>query len=328
MLQQSPDVGTVRAVLSRACRAPSLHNSQPWRWRWDGATLDLFVDADRLLPATDAFNRQGILACGALLDHAQVAWAAAGWAARTARCPEPGDRALLATLSFAGQCEPHEADRQHSDAIDRRYTDRAPLAAPEAWAELEVRLRNLCRRHNSHVHTVDEGRRGELDQLSRTTATVRRHDPLYGKELVWWTGSGIQEAGGIPAERLPAPAVAARVPSERSFPPGPLGAGFGDIVPDAATIVVLSSTDDTVESLLHCGEALSAVLLETTVAGMSSCVLTHMTELPSARAHVTELVGDPFPQVLVRIGRAVAPPPPRTPRRGTGEILEVAPPHH
>ncbi|WP_416562132.1 hypothetical protein [Nocardia testacea] len=39
MPERKPDEGTVRAVLERACRAPSLHNSQPWRWRWDGSTL-------------------------------------------------------------------------------------------------------------------------------------------------------------------------------------------------------------------------------------------------------------------------------------------------
>lgn len=324
-MNEGPDAETVRTVVRRACRAPSLHNSQPWRWRWDGATLGLFVDADRILPGTDALNRQGVLACGGLLDHARVACAAAGWEVRIARFPEPPVRSHLATLSFTGRRDPFDIDLLSAAAIDNRYSDRTPLAAPEAWAELEPVLQSLCRRRDTAFHVVDEDHRAELDRLSRTTGQMRRHDPRYQSELVWWTGRGTHGDAGIPAARLPAPEMSGQVPASRCFPPGSLGsAGAGDMR-DEAVIVALSSRDDTVESVLLCGEALSAVLLECTVAGLATCVLTHVTELPSARAKITELVGDRFPQLLVRVGRSLGPPPPRTPRRGPDEVLEIAP---
>ncbi|MFI2332833.1 Acg family FMN-binding oxidoreductase [Nocardia rhamnosiphila] len=323
MLEQKPDENTVRAVLERACRAPSLHNSQPWRWRWDGSTLELFVDAERLLPGTDPLNRQGILACGALLDHALVAWAAAGWEVRVNRFPEPPVRANLAALSFAGRREPFEIDVLSAAAIDSRYTDRSPMAAPGGWAELEPVLQSLCRHRDTALHVVDPRLRAELDGLSRTTAKLRRHDPRYQTELLWWAGAGTHGGAGIPAGRLPSAELSAQVPVNRSFPVGALGAADEDVPPDDAMIVVLSSRDDTVESLLWCGEALSAVLLECTVENLSTCVLTHVTELASARARVAELAGPRFPQMLVRLGRSLAPPPPRTPRRDTDEVLEV-----
>lgn len=83
---------------------------------------------------------------------------------------------------------------------------------------------------------------------------------------------------------------------------------------DRAAIVVLSSDNDTVESVLECGRALSQLLLECTVEAMATCTLTHVTETPSVRAMVSDLLGLDYPQVLVRIGQATAPPPPRTPR--------------
>ena len=36
------------ATVELACRAPSLHNSQPWRWVFDAGTLRLFADHARV----------------------------------------------------------------------------------------------------------------------------------------------------------------------------------------------------------------------------------------------------------------------------------------
>ncbi|EUA73290.1 hypothetical protein I553_9446 [Mycobacterium xenopi 4042] len=60
-----------------ACRAPSLHNTQPWQWVLDGGQLQLFVDTHRVL-AYDRSRRQALISCGAALDHFRVAMAAAG----------------------------------------------------------------------------------------------------------------------------------------------------------------------------------------------------------------------------------------------------------
>ena len=39
------DTEFIPAAVRLACRAPSLHNSQPWRWRLDGTAVQLFIDA-------------------------------------------------------------------------------------------------------------------------------------------------------------------------------------------------------------------------------------------------------------------------------------------
>lgn len=44
-----------------ACRAPSLHNSQPWRWVADGAELHLFADRRRLVQVADRSGREQFL---------------------------------------------------------------------------------------------------------------------------------------------------------------------------------------------------------------------------------------------------------------------------
>ncbi|WP_054812721.1 Acg family FMN-binding oxidoreductase [Nocardia arizonensis] len=314
----TPDEATVRAVVERADRAPSLHNSQPWRWRWDGRRLALSVDAGRLLPDTDAFNRQGIIGCGAVLDHAMTAWAGRGWDIRVERFPQPSDRTHLATLEFRGRREPPAAEVQLAAAIEDRYSDRAPYAPAEQWPELTPLLIELCRRRDIRLVPIDDRTRTELARVSSSASALRRRDPGYQAELNWWLGGAGPDAG-VPASALPPRTDTAPVSLNREFLPGT--ADLGSESEDHSHIVALASHDDAIESLLACGEALSAILLECTAAGLSSCVMSHLTELPAGRARVIDAIGDPHPQIFVRVGVATAPRPPRTPRRPVTDVL-------
>ena len=77
------------AIVELACRAPSLHNSQPWRWVFDAGTLHLFADHARVGRHTDSTGREVILSCGAALDHLEVAAAAAGWRVTVVEVSQP-----------------------------------------------------------------------------------------------------------------------------------------------------------------------------------------------------------------------------------------------
>ena len=98
------------AVLASAARqslhAPSVFNTQPWRWRVTPAALELRVDAIRHLTATDPDRRLLTLSCGAALHHARVALAAAGWRAVVDRLPDPGDPDLLARVGLGDAAGP------------------------------------------------------------------------------------------------------------------------------------------------------------------------------------------------------------------------------
>src|SRR6478609_1848486 len=95
-------IGTedLTTILEIACRAPSLHNSQPWRWTFSGGVLRLSADHARVGHHTDITGREVILSCGAVLDHLQIAAAAAGWWATVDRSPDRRDRDHLASIVF------------------------------------------------------------------------------------------------------------------------------------------------------------------------------------------------------------------------------------
>src|ERR1700678_2136738 len=101
MTQTMVDTGVITRAVELACHAPSLHNSQPWRWVVGSASVDLFADPHRILTGTDSSGREAIISCGAVLDHFRVAMAAVGWDCRVDQFPNPNNLDHLASIDFS-----------------------------------------------------------------------------------------------------------------------------------------------------------------------------------------------------------------------------------
>jgi len=319
----TPDLRTVRMALMLACRAPSVHNTQPWRWVFDGTRLQLRSDTDRLLPSADPLGRQLMISCGAVLDHARLAFLSMGWFAEVTRFPDPNLPGHLATLEFRPWPGALNTMAARVRAIPQRHTDRLPMQAPDGWLDVLSAVRELARPHHVAIDEIPDSSRHRLAAATEHATALRRYDMLYQTELHWWTGhSDVQE--GVPAAALVSDAEAARVDIGRAFPSAPYSARRAALA-DQARLVALSTLGESPAQWLHTGEALSEVLLECTARGLSTCALTHITELPTSRSVIAELVPHPdIPQVVLRIGTAPednAPTP--TPRRPLDEVLEV-----
>lgn len=320
------DTQAIKAAVQLACRAPSLHNSQPWQWVVEGSTVMLFLDKDRILRGTDHTGREALFGCGAVLDHFRVAMAAAGWATNVDRLPNPNNRSHLASVDFSPMEFVTDAHRTRADAILRRRTDRLPFAEPSDWKPLAARLQRAVTSGAVRLDVVDEGLRGELADASNLTESLRLYDSAYHSELTSWTGP-FEVDDGVPHSSLVSASENDRVGIDRSFPVNSHSERRAHLGRDKAQVLVLSTFDTERISLLECGEMLSAVLLEATVAGLATCTLTNITELWPGRDIVATLIGQPTtPQLLIRVG--VAPqleeqPPPPTPRRPIDEVFEV-----
>jgi hypothetical protein len=308
-----------------ACRAPSYHNTQPWRWIVDRGELHLYVDADRVV-ATDHGGRQALISCGAALDHLKVAMAAAGHEAHVDYYPNPTDNKHVASISFSPMRFVTDGHRRRADAILARRTDRLPFGPPAGWDDVERMMRRAMYVEVSVLDVIRESDRPELVEASALTEALRLYDCDYHAEIQWWTAP-YEVSDGIPHSALISAAESDRVGVGRSFPVTHNEERRVDLGDDRSTILVVSAIDDARRDVLGCGETLSAILLEATMAGLATCTLTHMTEVPATRDMVAAITGHPLPQVLVRVGTAPtldAVPPP-TPRRPLSEVLHFGP---
>ncbi|WP_327150749.1 Acg family FMN-binding oxidoreductase [Nocardia sp. NBC_01329] len=317
-----PDHPTVQAALSLARRAPSVHNTQPWRWVFDGHRLHLHRDTSRQLFSADPQGRQLIISCGAILDHTRIAFAAAGWDTEVVRLPDTVPD-HLATVDFAPAPAVSDTVRARAAAIDQRYTDRLPMLPPRNWARVESGLHTTATERGGTLEVLGDSARLRLAAASAQSAALREYDPQYLNELHWWAGND-SPADGVPISALVSAAELAQVGVGRAFPTAPPSLRRGELT-DSSRLLVIGSAGDSPLDWLRAGEALSAVLLECTAAGLATCPLTHITEVPVSRRTIANLLHEPAaPQVVVRVGTAptsAAQPP--TPRRTVGDFLEL-----
>jgi nitroreductase len=314
----------VENAVRLACRAPSLYNSQPWQWEYHNGRLQLFVDRRRVMD-NDRFGREALIGCGAVLDHLRVATAAAGWAADIERFPDPENPDHLASIGFARRDQVTDAQRRRANAILLRRSDRLPFLPPRNWELFEPTLRSAVEDGAVRLDLLSDELRPQLAEATRVAQSLRLYDTGYHTELDWWSTS-FRAWDGIPQSSLVSAAERDRVDVARRFPFAHHSERRTEIPEDHAKILVLSTDNDNRTDALACGEALSAVLLECTMAGLATCALTHLTELHTTRDMVAVLLDhDAMPQVLVRVGvvPAMEQAPPATPRRPLEDILRL-----
>src|SRR3954447_19373304 len=62
-----------RSLLQAATAAPSIHNSQPWRFAVGESRIQVYADPDRHLRRSDDAGRSLLISCGAALFNLRVA---------------------------------------------------------------------------------------------------------------------------------------------------------------------------------------------------------------------------------------------------------------
>ena len=314
----------IEDAVRSACRAPSLHNSQPWQWVFSDGQLRLFLDPSRVMDS-DQSAREALIGCGAALDHLRVAMAAAGWRTHVNRFPNPDNPNHLASIDFTPIEYLTERDRRRAGAIRERRTDRLPFSAPTDWTSFEPLMSSSVDAGAVHVDVIAEDQYPLLVEAAQMTESLRLYDSSYHDELSWWTAP-FEESEGIPHSSLVSAAESDRVGVGRVFPVINRSERRTEISEDQATIFVLSTDHADRADALAAGEALSATLLECTMAGFATCPVTHLTELEDPRDLIRSLMTHKaVPQIVVRVGvvpiTEKAPKP--TPRRPLSEVLRL-----
>ena len=315
-----PNETTLRAILELACRAPSVHNTQPWAWAVRESMLLLRADPHRKLLHADPNERDLVMSCGAVLHELVVAAAGMGWACTVHRTPEGGRTDLLAVVTFAHR-DPDVDDLARLAALEQRCTDRRRASSWPVPRQRLEHLISLVREYGVVASTVPDHLRPVLETALDTARAHQSTDEAYLAELYSWSRGGSEE--GIPESSL---LSAESTPdSHTRFPAGTLADGHDEDGPPAEEWLVLATASDDPLSWLRTGEALDAIWLSCTTSGLALVPYTQPIEVGSTRRTLQhDLLGDnSCPQVLVRIGwpRRHHPPLPPTPRRAVDEVL-------
>jgi nitroreductase len=314
----------LRRAAGRAVLAPSVHNTQPWRFTLRDESLELRADRGRQLRVLDPAGRQLVISCGCALLNARVSLAADGYAAHAVPLPDPADPDLLARVEVRPRWGVRGAVLAALDeAIDLRRTNRRRFAEESLPEELLDALVRASAAEGSELTVIrDSGQRELVAELSRQADEIESNDPAYQAEIRAWTTDDPRRADGVQA--MSVPRVDAGPTDEvplRDFDQHGMGwLPAGTHSDRNQCLLVLGGADDP-HGWLAAGQALERVLLEITRAGYAASPLAQAVEVASVRAQLRSRLGlDMWPHLLLRVGHAA--PAPATRRRPLPDVLD------
>jgi len=309
-------------VTQYAALAPSVHNTQPWRFVTDRGVFEVRADRNRQLAFLDPTGRQLHLSCGAAVEFARLAVRDAGRACAVEMLPDPHDADLIARLGIGEPLPATPLEAALAEAIPRRYTDRGPYEDREVPQELVDEIAHGVSEHGVWLRRLNRDERSALVLILSDAEAAEADDPRYAEELARWTAK--READeGIPPEALPSwPSDKVSDVPLRDF------SGHGrhprardnaaDVPPgvERDAVLMLGTADDHPAAWVAAGRALGWALLRVVAGGLSAQPLGQAIDLASGRArlrHEFHLVG--HPQFLLRVGYGTGQP---ATRRRTG----------
>jgi hypothetical protein len=219
-------------LVATAARAPSVHNTQPWRFRVSESAVELYCDPRRKLQI-DPVGREMLISCGAALFGLRLAVRSLGYEPVVELLPDPGRLRLLARVRLGGAKPMTGTEREMLKALAHRHTHRGRFAAGPLPAGLLAGLQHDALAERATLVLVEPGL--AYERLACIARAVHRRltlEPLAEADTRRWSrdpASGARD--GVPAYAFPAtPLPAATVPGSA----GPGSAVPGSAVPGSA----------------------------------------------------------------------------------------------
>ena len=313
----------VNYLIATAARAPSVHNTQPWRFRASDDAIDLYADPRRKLQV-DRDGREMVISCGAALFGLRLAVRSLGYFPIVEPFPDPAKLRLLARVRIGEAAPMTPLERQMLEALPHRHTHRGAFAPGPLPAGLLSRLQHDALAEGATLALIDRGLAYQRLADITSAAYRRQHRDLDVREEIqrWSRDPDDPARNSIPAVAFSAGSgrEPGRLP-QRDFD---LGRSFGLLSaegpPPAATAVLLT-TGDRRADWLRAGQALQRVLAHAAATWVFASLHTQPLETASVRALIRDRLSLPgAPQMVMQLG--VSHSARSTARRAPDDLIE------
>jgi hypothetical protein len=307
--QLHADDDVVRYVVASAVWAPSVHNTQPWKFKAEGDQISLHVDPARQLTVSDPDGREMLISCGAALFTARLALRSLGYIPDAAVLPDPAQPTLVARVSWRQRAPATGYEQQLMRQVRQRRTHRGGFDSLPLSPDLLTALRGSAARDGTTLRVMQEDGRQVLAATVQAAEQALRLDSARVQELARWApppGSGRPD--GVPATSYPAR------PEHTSpdYPGRDFAHGHGWGLPafstapwprSAGMVGLLTTPDDQPLDWISAGHALQRILLMASSCGVAAALHSQPLEVPHLRADIRAvLCGGSYPQLVLRLG--------------------------
>jgi len=297
-------------VVAAAVWAPSVHNTQPWRFTASGQRLGLYADSERQLHVADPDGREMMLSCGAALFTTRLALRSLGHIPQTSVLPDPGQPRLVARVGWGRRAAQTEFEQRLFGQVRQRRTHRGGFDLVPLPPHLLASLREGAAKYGAMLRIVaDDGRRAALAAAVEAAERAQRLDGERVRELARWAPA----PGSARADGVPPTAYAARAEhTDPDFPGRDFAHGRGWGLPPLSTAPwprsagvagLLTTARDRPVDWVNAGQALQRILLTASACGAAAALHSQPLELGWLRQSIRTRFSDgAYPQLVLRFG--------------------------
>jgi hypothetical protein len=320
MYRPLADAGIARRIVEAAGAAPSIHNTQPWRFRVAGCDLlEIYGDPERMLWVADAHGRALHLSCGAALFNLRLAARTTGAKPLVWLLPDPqAEPTLMASVQFTPGRPATLGERELFDSIRQRHTSRAPFSGQRVPDAVWLALEQAASAEFALLRPLDAADAARVLRLAADAEHALAEDFEHRVELAQWIGTDGDD--GVPVTALGSRPDRDPPPVRdlgRAAPATALPAGSYEARPQLA---VLATARDDPADWLRAGQALQRVLLTATVSGLAASFLYQPIELHDMQQSTGWWPWPECPQIILRLG--YGPAGAGSPKRRVDDILD------
>ncbi|MBM2616411.1 nitroreductase family protein [Actinoplanes sp. LDG1-06] len=316
----TPSGKVLMQCVRAATSAPSLHNSQPWRFAVVGNAVEVYADPERRLRVLDPAGREQMISVGAALFTLRLAVSRAGFDSRTRLFPVPEKPDLVARVTVKGRATVSPAAQALAAAIPQRHTNRwafSPDPVPESALDS---LRDAARQEKAVLTVASATARPAILGLARSADRWLRARPGYREELSRWsTAEGSRD--GVTGRAAGAADATGFMPL-RDFTEASGLFRPVETFEQRPTILALATEGDRQPDWVRAGQALQRMLLTATCLKLAAMPISQLVEVPAVRNVLSGAAGGLSVQMVLRVGYGRTPA--STPRRPPAEVLVAA----
>lgn len=310
-------------IASYASKAPSGHNTQPWKFHIAANTITIIPNLEVALPVVDSDNRELFISLGCAVENLLISASHFGYTAYIIECNKQGITAELT------KTEAMIEDALFSQ-IEKRQTNRSIFNGKKISDEVLKQIQTIRKEDSVQFYFAEMGTpfANIITEYIMKGNEIQMNDALFKKELLSWmrfnrkqveaTLDGLcYQVFGNP----PLPTILARPIVSQFLKPKVQNKSDKKKIETSSHFVICTTQKNTVEEWINLGRTLQRFLLNITEMEISyaflnqPCEVTKLVlilqkELPNSRE---------YPTLIIRIGYAN--PVPYSPRKKIESLL-------
>lgn len=293
-------------LVAQAVKAPSGHNTQPWKFRQNESAVEIHPDFDRRLPVVDPDDRELFVSLGCAVENLCLAAQTKGYKSAVS----VGDTGVV-TVSLAEEAgvKPSPLFNQ----IDARQTNRSVYNGEEIALDVLKKLQSIRSEKGISVHYYARQTKqfNDIEQYVLQGNTNQMQKEAFKAELKSWmrfnkkhqdqTLDGLScavfGAPNVPrwmAEPIMSMAINAKTQNKADR----------EKIASASHLVLFTTRENSRREWVSLGRTLQRFLLTTTELGIVHAYLNQPNEEVEIALEMTRTLGlaGEYPTILLRIG--------------------------